>query len=47
MADFYAALLGEKITPRTDDAAFVDAAGLLLVFRAVADYNWSFAIPGS
>ncbi|NJC83696.1 VOC family protein [Planosporangium mesophilum] len=39
MADFYAALLDGKVTRRTHDSAFVDGAGMLLVFRAVPDYK--------
>jgi catechol-2,3-dioxygenase len=39
MAQFYTALLGGTITRQTADSAFLDAAGLLLVFRAVPDYK--------
>ena len=41
LADFYAALLDGKITRRTAESAFVDADGLLLVFRAAPDYKRS------
>lgn len=37
MAEFYATLLDGKITRRTADSAYVAAAGVLLVFRAVPD----------
>jgi len=39
LAEFYAALLGGTITRSTPGGAFVDAAGQLLVFRAVSDYT--------
>jgi hypothetical protein len=39
LADFYAILLGGTVTRSTPDGAFLDAAGQLLVFRAVPDYQ--------
>jgi hypothetical protein len=39
MADFYATLLGGKVTRRIGGDASVNAAGRLLNFRAVPDYK--------
>src|SRR4051794_1968559 len=39
LARFYATVLGGTITRESAESAFLDAAGMLLVFRAVADYR--------